>query len=1108
MKKLYFLMIFSLIATGLAHAVNYVVSGAGTPEVNGTYVESTAIENNRHVYYSNGITNKIYYDGYNWVISNDGGFGYDTYYANQSTAKTPPFTGWTRNAGASPIPTVGIEGPAVLYSSTIFEESTNNDGSISTEFTITSNNNNSLVFTGNIGDDLVSLNKIIVSNMPSGLRASIIKTSNTVLTVSIKGSAFDNNNVNDIQNLTFAFQNAAFSTNDASSVVFSSRNDLEINFLEQVIVNQDGTGNFTTIKSAVAAVNNGDIILIKPGTYTESNIQFMNNAKIIGSGAGNTIIQAASTPFTFGSNFHIFYSTLASSLEFKDLTIQNGKATDGPALWIIDCEHVLVENVSFLNNQATSASYGGIITPSRCNFEIKNCTFSGNVSAFSTIDGQQSTTNLSIINSTFFNNNGGKSMIKVDLDGRLNISGSTIANSTASEATLNFNLGNLTIENTIVSGSSVYDFKSTASTVLTDIGHNIIESQNGTTLFNSSTDILYSHDYLGNVQGASGLGWNKNALAQSGALNLATQIADNSSIYGTQTLALTSPSFAMNNGAGSASDQRGAPAYGNKDIGAYEYNPNWNVWTGTTSDNWAVGTNWSLNRVPGSSDHIGILGTVNVPSNTNLIQVSNITIAAKSSLTLQPNTLMIVSGAIINKSGSSGLILNAGQLGFPGFLSLAATDFELSYKAYVNANQWYLLTSPLTDQSISGFLRNTENSIIPTKTDSRGMMDFNPQTNSWNSYFTNGTNANLINGKGYGLRTSTAGNISFRGYAGNGASKTVSGLTSGNWNLIGNPFTYPIGITDDAGTEVSFLTYNLTTLGNLNSGYGIYFWDGLSNTYKAISNAASQGYSIVQIGQGFFVKMASGKSSVDFNNTMVAIATTVPLKSPPYENSWSRIQLQVTDSTASNSTTIAFHDKMTNEMDPGYDARIFKGNSGLEIFTKLTHDNDMELAIQALPKNDLSDLIIPVGIESSSDGLVTISAQTENLPADCKLILEDSELNTFTNLATENYSVFLTADTTAGIRFYLHTSERIPTNSIEESILKLKVNATIDQILLQGKVSERSRASLYSLKGEKIEEFELHEGSLNCLNSPIPSGIYILEVNTPDSTERLKLVKP
>ena len=82
---------------------NMIVSGAGTTEVNGTYVESGWFLNKPKYSYSNY---EIHWTGYTWEIYGD----YMSYYVSYEDVATPDLCSeWYVQDGSSPVPTVTKE---------------------------------------------------------------------------------------------------------------------------------------------------------------------------------------------------------------------------------------------------------------------------------------------------------------------------------------------------------------------------------------------------------------------------------------------------------------------------------------------------------------------------------------------------------------------------------------------------------------------------------------------------------------------------------------------------------------------------------------------------------------------------------------------------------------------------------------------------------------------------------------------------------------------------------------------------------------------------------------------------------------------------------------
>ncbi len=567
------LLILVVLLADIAYGANYVVSGAGTSAVNGTYTESGTY--NSKPQYQLGATD--YYLKYNnngparWEIWNN--METRTYYYTDASGVTPPSTGWTRVMyGQSPAPSVLLEGPNILYSVSVFQESSANNGAMGNTITITCNNYGGLTFTGTAGDNFVSGSKVTVTNVPAGLTAVITKVDDVTLTASLTGTTSSHASVNDVSNLTFTFQNSAFSSNNASVVLNSTKTNLVVNFVQQYIVAASG-GDYTTIAAALAASGNGDVIQINAGTYTENSLQVASDVTIHGQSAATTIVQAAASAGI--ASARVFTVPTGVTATITDLTIRYGNVVGNPGGGIYSTGTLTLSNSTVCDN--TSTSGGGFYSNGTA--FINGCTIKNNSAADGNGGGCMGNGTMELKNSTITGNsasdNGGGIYVPVSLT--MTITNCTIANNTATQSGdgLYANYGTLIIKNTILAGNGTVDYYVYSGVYLTDVGNNIVQNQSYSNspsnwYFNQTSDILYSHNYLGAAKGS----WNKYNEAVSGSLNVSASLADNNSANGTQTLALTSGSFAIDAGTATGApttDQRGAGRNGAVDIGAYEW---------------------------------------------------------------------------------------------------------------------------------------------------------------------------------------------------------------------------------------------------------------------------------------------------------------------------------------------------------------------------------------------------------------------------------------------------------------------------------------------------------------------------------------------------------
>jgi hypothetical protein len=494
----------------------------------------------------------------------------------------------------------------------------------------------------------------------------------------------------------------------------------------------------------------------------------------------------------------------------------------------------------------------------------------------------------------------------------------------------------------------------------------------------------------------------------------------------------------------------------------------------------------------------------------------------------KPATLTIPVDAELTVTGNTdiqpdlGLIIESDVNG-TGSLITGTSSGTASVQRFMTTDAWHIVASPVSGQTINNFLLDNDNIAIDN-IGARGMMDYNPEKNDWNNYFTDGTNGteitggNLETGKGFSMRTYADLEVTFTGAIHTG-NPSANGLKPALWNCVGNPYTSAIGINDGSSSAQSFLTINGATLdpntgGNLDPIFGaIYVWDrsddynGVWGEYTPISNAVTSAGFDVQQGQAFMVKMKADLSatSVSFTSGMQIHLPALALKST--NGAWSSIKLKAAINSQKSSTSIAFNSAMTKGLDPTYDAGLLRGGSDLVLYSKLVEDNGIPFAIQALPDTDFGTMIIPLGVESKTGGEIVFSVENMNLPSDCQVILEDVQSHTFTDLTTNVYTTTVAANSAVSDRFKLHTSY-LSTKLDRGSLLgNLSAYAVRNiEIRINGNVSNQAVATLYDIQGRVVLVKTLEEGSLNVVRTPdIKSAIYMLSVNDNGKLQRFKI---
>lgn len=342
---------------------------------------------------------------------------------------------------------------------------------------------------------------------------------------------------------------------------------------------------FNTFSAAYTAASSGDTIDLT-GTFDWSNagetgdtttgyagFTLSKSLTISGQGADETFIQANSS-LTTSTSERIFTVPAAVNVTIQNVTMRyghyyndsvNGSAIDSPS----------TGNLTILNSRITQnanpARFGGgaIGLGGSGRFIMRNSTVdnNGNMTE-NTWPGyvagmwdNSSNTGNEITNCTFFNNGAGYEGAIYATAGGLTITNSTFINNTGSTSGADIYINGATVylKNNIFGDATAGVNLGYQSGSYVDNGYNIIEAKGATVNFTN--------------------GVNGNLVGNQVNLNISHSLADNNSLYGTPTLALSAGSVAINAGNATANngitipseDQRGASRPDAVDMGAFEY---------------------------------------------------------------------------------------------------------------------------------------------------------------------------------------------------------------------------------------------------------------------------------------------------------------------------------------------------------------------------------------------------------------------------------------------------------------------------------------------------------------------------------------------------------
>lgn len=469
---------------------------------------------------------------------------------------------------------------------------------------------------------------------------------------------------------------------------------------------------------------------------------------------------------------------------------------------------------------------------------------------------------------------------------------------------------------------------------------------------------------------------------------------------------------------------------------------------------------------------------------------------------------------------ATGSLINNGTLTVSG---------TASSERYMTGNAWHVISPTFTGGSISDFIQNAGNAIpgkLVGETTSYGMMDYVESTNVWDSYYQESTLETLEKGKGYSVRRTSDGVVTFTGTINSGNQSVAITASGEGWNCIGNPYPSAIMMNDAADAANNFLRVNAITNLNLDGSYAcVYVWDQASSTYKILGNTdyggRNLGQNYLQSGQGFFVKSKTGGATISFTPAMQTHQPATTFKSA--EVQWPGFELMATINGNTSSASITFNENMTTGLDVTYDAGLLRGSNGVNIYTRLVEDNGVDFAIQCLP-DEFESLVIPLGIESSKSGDLVLSSALKDIPEGWIIMLEDRQEETMTKI---DESLSLEIQVEEGMksngRFYIHINNEEEeeevveeeeeeesgetTSSKEKSISDIKAYFFDGFIYLSGEVRSGSTLGIYDIGGRNLGEHKLSEGRLNSIPaSDLRSGIYLLRVNDGDNLIMKKVV--
>lgn len=515
------------------------------------------------------------------------------------------------------------------------------------------------------------------------------------------------------------------------------------------------------------------------------------------------------------------------------------------------------------------------------------------------------------------------------------------------------------------------------------------------------------------------------------------------------------------------------------------------TWTGTTSNDWNIGTNWSTGVIPNVASNITIPtspagGNFPETNSGSGASCNNLTIETSAHVFVPADNALTVNGTLSNSAGVSGLVLKSDASG-TGSLIHNTSSADATVEQYLTGNEWHYVSSPIV-----GATANVFYDIY--------LRPFDELASAWGEYIVDETTT-LVTMMGYAAWVDGSDEtVSFAGPLNNGSKSiqvTNSGGTHAGFNLVGNPF--PSTLDWDATSGWSERT---------NIDNAIYFWEGVGdggggnyhyyvgdhNPPEPEPPPIGTATQFIPPNQAFFL-IANSTVTLSVDNDARVHSTQ------SYWKSVSDLKVPIIRLSASNSdglndeSIIRFFDQATPEHDSRYDAYKLAGYNFPQLYSVTPQETN--LAVNTLPEYKES-MIIPMGFTAPAVGGYSIDLnEFSNFDNGTTLILEDLQMDIFYNLSeNDGYSFNATPDDDPD-RFLLHFAG-IATSIDAMSHSSVNIYSFESKIYVNlPKDNEPALVTVFNLMGQPVAKkrtFGEEICTLDLVGSSV--GFYIVNVQT------------
>ena len=396
------------------------------------------------------------------------------------------------------------------------------------------------------------------------------------------------------------------------------------------------------------------------------------------------------------------------------------------------------------------------------------------------------------------------------------------------------------------------------------------------------------------------------------------------------------------------------------------------------------------------------------------------------------------------------------------------------------------------------------------------MGEYNNANDTWSNHSSSAPlSGDLTLGKGYQMASASGATLAFTGTVAT-STQTRSIINNNDssgrrWNLVANPFPSYINLNDNNDATNNFLTVNSSVIDNTHYA-AVYGYDADGSGYTIYNNAADSPSDYIAPGQAFMVAAeSSSAANISFTPAMRTTSGGDDFVSGRLaQSTWSRFYLRLNeDENFVSETKFYFDEGLSLGLDPGYDAGAMGQD---DLMSRLVEqDQGVGMAINAMGLSALDEeTVIPLVLNRDAGVEFSISFEDSSIPENVDVYLEDTLLETLTDLRSEDFTLTPESDLSDMGRFYLRIGNTsLGGNDLDESYISIYKSASDDFVTIEGLSNvEKANVQLFNIIGQEVlnKTLNSNQSTQRVSTSGLTTGVYVIRLQADSSVIAKKII--